>query len=176
MFIPGSTYSRRELHKRYGGQRQGGISTPARYPFLLLFTGESGGTYGYKDGWTKAGAFQYTGEGQKGDMTFVRGNRAIRDHVKDGKDLHLFEQLKKGQVRYVGQMSCIGHHDDKGPDIDGHERRTIVLNSSRPRSLLEFPMRQRRTQEPASTSSGSGPWSCRNSSGWLPTLEHVPSA
>jgi 5-methylcytosine-specific restriction protein A len=30
--------------------------------------------------WTGEGVFQYTGEGQSGDMTFEVGNKAIRDH------------------------------------------------------------------------------------------------
>ena len=42
----------------------------------------------------------YTGEGQRGDMDFVRGNLAIRDHVANGKDLHLFEYVQTGYVRY----------------------------------------------------------------------------
>ena len=96
MFIQGHVYRRRDLHDRYGGQRQGGISTPSQYPFILLFTGESGEQHGYADGWSADGLFLYTGEGQQGDMAFVRGNAAIRDHIDQGKDLHLFAQVKKG--------------------------------------------------------------------------------
>jgi hypothetical protein len=35
-FIPGHLYRRTELHKQFGGQRQGGISTPAKAPFVML--------------------------------------------------------------------------------------------------------------------------------------------
>ena len=39
-------------------------------------------------------------------MEFVRGNRAIRDHALDGKDLHLFQALGKGEgYRYVGRFA-----------------------------------------------------------------------
>ena len=64
MFIQGHVYRRSELHDRYGGQRQGGISTPSQHQFILLFTGESGEQHGYADDWSADGLFFYTGEGQ----------------------------------------------------------------------------------------------------------------
>jgi 5-methylcytosine-specific restriction protein A len=71
MFVPGQIYRRRDLHHQFGGQQQGGISTPSRFPIILLFTGDSGARYGYHDGWQADGLFLYTGEGQRGDMHFV---------------------------------------------------------------------------------------------------------
>lgn len=56
----------------FAGQRYGGLSTPSKFPFILLFTGERGEEYGYKDGWNKEGIFLYTREGQDGDMQFIR--------------------------------------------------------------------------------------------------------
>ena len=50
-FLPGQLYRRRELHKQFGGQQQGGISTPAKVPFIFLITGESGKQHGYADEW-----------------------------------------------------------------------------------------------------------------------------
>lgn len=127
MFVQGQVYRRRDLHDQYAGQRQGGISTPANHPMILLFTGESGQQYGYSDDWTEAGVFLYTGEGQRGDMGFLRGNLAIRDHSANGKDIHLFSYVRAGHVRYVSQMVCIGNHDRQGPDLDGNMRRAIVF-------------------------------------------------
>src|SRR5262249_51378918 len=89
-FIPGELYRRREIHSKYGGQTQGGISTPSRSPLIFAFTGDTGEQHGYKDGWRDDGAFRYFGEGQEGDMHFVRGNAALRDQVQSGKALHLF--------------------------------------------------------------------------------------
>jgi 5-methylcytosine-specific restriction protein A len=127
LFVPGRKYRRRDIHAKYGGQRQGGISTPAGFPFVLLFTGESGNKYGYKDRWESPELFLYTGEGQEGDMEFVRGNRAIRDHTHDGKDLHLFKYVDTGVVRYVGQMICIGYRERRVPDAHSRERKAIVF-------------------------------------------------
>lgn len=72
MFIPGQIYRRRDLHRDYGGQQQGGICTPSRFPIVLLFTGESGTQHGYRDGWQNDGLFLYTGEGQRGEPHHIR--------------------------------------------------------------------------------------------------------
>ncbi len=65
MFEQGKEYVRRtELHGRYGGQWQGGISTPAEQPLVLIFTSEGGARHGYRDRWLDADTFEYWGEGQ----------------------------------------------------------------------------------------------------------------
>jgi 5-methylcytosine-specific restriction enzyme A len=93
----------------------------------MLFTGEQGEEYGYRDGWIAGDVFLYTGEGRTGDMVFKRGNRAVRDHVGDGKDLHLFEYVAVGKVRYVGQMVCTGLRRPEAPDERGELRKAIVF-------------------------------------------------
>jgi len=50
------------------------------------------------------GTFRLSSEGQVGDMQMIRGNRAIRDHEADGKKLHLFEMVRKGEVQYLGEV------------------------------------------------------------------------
>ena len=138
MFEVGEVYRRRELHERYGGQEQGGISTPSKHPSIMLFWGDTGEQYGYKDGWVSPDRFLYTGEGQRGDMSMVRGNRAIRDHVSDGKALHLFKKASKGQVQYEGEMVCTGYREQPGPDHEARQRKTIVFELT-PRAA--FPRR-----------------------------------
>ena len=128
MFVLGQSYRRREIHETYGGQRQGGISTPAQHPLILLFTGDSGEQYGYHDGWQSNGLFYYTGEGQTGDMQMVRGNAAILQHAENGKDLLLFSQAPvRSFVKYEGQFVCIGRHSRKSNGLDGVEREAIVF-------------------------------------------------
>lgn len=106
---------------------QGGISTPANHSVILLFTAERGKEHGYSDQWTSEDTFLYTGEGQEGDMEFVRGNAAIRDHMENGKSIHLFSQVRKGYVEYVGEMQCTGYHFKDGPDTNGEIRRMIIF-------------------------------------------------
>ena len=92
IFVTGNDYRRRALHDVYGGQQQGGISIPKNKPFIFLFTGASGDSFGYKDDW-REGIFYYTGEGQRGDMRLVAGNKAIAQHAEVGKDLYLSRNL-----------------------------------------------------------------------------------
>ena len=127
MFTKGKEYRRSDIHNLYGGQRQGGISTPADHAMIFLFSSPRGETYGYHDGWTPDGLYLYTGEGQQGDMVFERGNAAINNHLANGKDLHLFERSQQGHVLYVGQMVCQGYHYRQGPDIRGDMRQMIVF-------------------------------------------------
>lgn len=136
MFEVGQIYNRRnDIHDPYGGQRQGGISTPKDQPFIFLFTGESGEQYRYRDGWDVNGVFLYTGEGQVGDMEFRAGNRAIRDHAVEGKDLHLFESLGKGRgYRYLGEFACTTWEYREGIDRDGDLRQVIVFHLLKPES------------------------------------------
>lgn len=128
MFEKGHLYKRSDLHKEYGGQRQGGIATPKDRPFLLLFTGKGGHPYGYQDGWAENGVFLFSGEGQKGNMSFKGGNKAIRDHAKNGKDLFLFEQQQKGYVRYLGCFGCGSWERHQNHDKEGRFRQTIVFH------------------------------------------------
>lgn len=125
-FIIGEIYKRTELHDKYGGQRQGGISTPAKYPYIFLFTGGTGERYGYKDRW-QGNIFSYTGEGQKGNMEFVAGNRAIRDSEKNGEELHLFKYKKKGYVEYMVELIYTGYRIEQGSDVEKHLRELILF-------------------------------------------------
>jgi len=128
-FERGKIYNRRtDIHTPFGGQEQGGITTPKNSPFIFLFTGEEGGRYGYRDEPRTDGLFEYTGEGQAGDMQFIRGNKAIRDQVADGKELLLFRTLKKkGFCEYLGSYLCVDHLIRPGKDRNNVLRDTIVF-------------------------------------------------
>ncbi len=127
MFVPGQIYRRRDIHAQYGGQQQGGISTPTSAKAIFLFTGQSGNEYGYNDVWTDDGMFLYTGEGQRGDMEFVRGNAAILRHQENDEELHLFEDAGVGSVRYIGQMVCTGFRYRQAKDQEQVFRKVIVF-------------------------------------------------
>lgn len=61
-------------------------------------------------------------------MTFTGGNKAIRDHLDNGKELLLFEKVRRdGSVRFMGHFSCIGYEHQKAPDTDGNIRQAIVF-------------------------------------------------
>jgi 5-methylcytosine-specific restriction enzyme A len=74
------------------------------------------------------GTFAYTGEGQRGDMQFIRGNLAIRDHMADGKDLQLFESTDlNGMYRFVGCYACGGWTYRVTVDRDGNNGNAIIF-------------------------------------------------
>lgn len=132
MFEPGRIYLRADLHHEWSGetqlQRQGGILTPREVPIIVVVTGEEGREFGYEDYWDDEGVFHYFGAGQEGDMEFVRGNLALRDHAESGEDVHLFEQ-ETGGLRYVGQFVGAGWNwRDDIPDRNGDLRRAIVFD------------------------------------------------
>ena len=71
-------------------------------------------------------------------MGFVRGNQAIRDHAANGKDLHLFRSLGKGQgYRYEGRFACSSWGYREGVDVNGDERRAIVFHLIQPEEAEE---------------------------------------
>jgi 5-methylcytosine-specific restriction protein A len=127
-FTPGAVYDRKtEINGPFGGSRQSGISASATHPAIFIFTGDSGEQYGYADDW-EDGAYLYTGEGQRGDMTLTRGNRALAEHAENGKAIYLFESLGKGNGnRYKGEFSCADILERIQPDVDGHDRTAFVF-------------------------------------------------
>lgn len=136
-FQEGVLYDRsRDIHGRFGGQEQGGISTPRDAPYIFLFTGESGEQYGYRDGWNDEQVFLYTGEGQVGDMEFVRGNKAIRDHLANRKQLLLFRNLGSGKRnKFLGEFVCTSWETLTAPDKNHNQRQVIVFHLVRPEDL-----------------------------------------
>lgn len=107
-FIPNQIYNRRkDIHALYGGNWQGGICPSASFPYIFIFSGKSGHQHGYRDGWDNPNVFTYTGEGQAGDMKFTKGNLALRDHLRNGKRVFLFESFSQGYVKFMGEIEYL---------------------------------------------------------------------
>ena len=126
---------RRDVHAALGGQTQSGISPSAQEPIVLLFSDPiSGPRHGYIDEWGKDdGFYHYTGEGQLGDQVMARGNKAIRDHSANGRELHLFHSSGKGQpISYIGQFSYVDHYDKDAPETGGGPTRRVLVFRLRP--------------------------------------------
>jgi hypothetical protein len=130
---PGKTIKRTSLHRRYGGQTQGGISISRKSESVFLFTDDKlGEEHGYIfDGEVKGGLYDYTGEGQTGDQRMVHGNRAIRDHQAAGRELHLFE-VKEKQLTYIGQYEYVRHRTADAPQKGSLEDRSVFVFRLRP--------------------------------------------
>ena len=121
-FIPNQLYKRTLIHDEFGGNRQGGISPSAKVPYIFIFTGKSGAQYGYQDWWDNDNIFTYTGEGQVGDMQFIRGNLALKEHLNIGKRVFLFEIEGGGLVKFISEMEFYDADYFETPDINGTNR------------------------------------------------------
>ena len=131
----GQTLIRRELQQRYGGAPFGGIEPSRSTPNVLLFTDPATGQrHGYFDGWADDGCFHYTGEGQRGDQQFREGNKAIRDHLADGRELRLFRATGR-QVTYLGAFTSDleqPYYFTDAPETGGGPLRTVIVFRLRP--------------------------------------------
>lgn len=128
-FQIGKSYRRQEeITGKFGGSRQSGIAPSKITPAIFLFTGDTGEQYGYTDHFNESGDLFYTGEGQLGDMTMTRGNRAIAEHAITGRALHVFEALGKGKpCIYKGEFFYESHSIERGLDRANKERNVIVF-------------------------------------------------
>ncbi|HEX8752465.1 MAG TPA: hypothetical protein VF731_03535 [Solirubrobacterales bacterium] len=132
---PEQTILRKDLHRRFGGQTQGGISPSAQTANVFIFydplTGER---HGYYDDWQADGCLHYTGEGQRGDQVLKAGNAAIFNHKSDGRALRVFRGAR-GVVTYEGQFEL----DDleptyrtDAPETDNGPLREVIVFRLRP--------------------------------------------
>ncbi|MCX7619035.1 hypothetical protein [Tepidiforma sp.] len=129
MFIPGEEYYRPDIHRLFGGQERPGISTPSKARAVLLFMSQGGEAFGYRDGWdAERGEYLYYAESRSGADRIIGGNRALVDHRREGKQLHLFEWTRPRWYRYIGEMEYAGHEFREGvPGRDGRPRTAIVF-------------------------------------------------
>lgn len=129
-FQVGALYNRQaQIHALLGGQQQGGISTPKESPVIIAFTGEAGVSHGYRDFGDDAEIFHYFGEGQSGNMRYTGGNRAIEQHVSEGRTLILFQMMGKGRpYRYLGEFVRLPSYiQPNTPDTKGNLRDAVVF-------------------------------------------------
>ncbi|RYY39402.1 MAG: HNH endonuclease [Chitinophagaceae bacterium] len=137
-FTIGQEYRRRDINVEFGGGWQSGISPSGQNPFIFIFSGKSGHQHGYRDRWENKDIFSYTGEGQIGNMQFTKGNLAIKEHIKNGKRIFLFTIVKKGIVRYEGELFLIDFDFFVGPDTKGNERTAIRFFLQRVGSKTDY--------------------------------------
>jgi hypothetical protein len=132
---PGDRIKRTELHRRFGGSGQGGISPSARTPNVFLFTDPVGIQHGYiGDGYGDNGTFNYTGEGQRGDQILRAGNERLLNHKTRGATLRLFKGAR-GTITYVGEFEVdpLEPYDRiLAPETGGGPARNVLVFHLRP--------------------------------------------
>ncbi|WP_047238181.1 hypothetical protein [Chromobacterium subtsugae] len=127
---------RKTLHNDHGGSRQGGISPSTQSKNVFIFSDlKAGAAHGYiMDGWKEDGLFHYTGEGQKGDQSFIKGNKAILNHVKDGRALRVFDGVR-GTVTYMGEFEldvAQPYYYADAPETNNGPLRKVIVFRLRP--------------------------------------------
>ncbi|MFC4008603.1 hypothetical protein ACFOY2_15335 [Nonomuraea purpurea] len=141
---PGEIKTRPELAKIFGGGLRGGIMPSIGTPTVLIYSDPKiGEELGYVDGWVPDDEngllFEYTGHGLN-DQTFAGGgNKAIRDHVTQGRALRIFKAVGKVPNsatvlhRYVGRFKL----DEQSPiDVRWRANKAKVM-----RKVIVFRLR-----------------------------------
>lgn len=137
LFEKNKLYKRSELHDRYGGSRQRGISTPNKHKLIFIFDSGMDEEFGYKNGWNEDdGLYYYSGEGQEGNQSFSFGNKALLNHVENGEDVYLFESLGRGTYRFVDQLILIGYDIQFGID-KYHNQREVIIFAFEPLHVIQ---------------------------------------
>jgi 5-methylcytosine-specific restriction enzyme A len=140
LFILDDVYKRSLIHDQYGGNRQGGISASAKFPYIFIFSGKAGHQHGYKDQWENPNIFSYTGEGQVNDMRFIKGNLALRDHLANGKRVFLFTEDIRSFVKFQGELALDSVDFFTGPDRDGKDRVAIKFFFKKVGAVVDYPV------------------------------------
>lgn len=123
--VVGTCYRRSDLHNGgLGGNRQKGISYPARGTHCLLFSDPSKGEeHGYRDGPEGENRYRYFGEWSgTGDMVMTGGNKAIADR---SPELYLFTAAACGHV-FRGRHALLEVRSEKTAR-DGRQFNAIVF-------------------------------------------------
>lgn len=127
---PGERILRKELHRRWGGRQQGGISPSRSSPNVFVFWSPAvGERHGCYDEFRADGFFYYTGAGQHGDQRMRDANLAILSHPEDGRRVHLFDGAG-GEVEYVGELALDDeepYYETEAPETDDGPLRKVFV-------------------------------------------------
>ena len=130
---PGTTLLRREVHTRYGGSRQSGISPSAKSRNVFVFSDlETGKKFGYDkhEGRHEDGSYRYTGEGQIGNQTLKsNGNAALLSAETKDRSIRLFK-TDGTSATYIGEYTLGDppYRVERALDRDNKERNVLVFN------------------------------------------------
>ena len=134
----GSLMPRAEIHgsifegRRVQGNSDSGITSCLEGNEVLVFMNEdeSGSPYTKLDQFLDAAetVAEYTGQGPRGDQTWTRGNKVLREADANDKPIHLFHRLSStADYRYKGIVEVADWRLDRDIDVDGNERDAIVF-------------------------------------------------
>lgn len=100
-----------------------GINPTSSTVVLISSIGKANGNFVYHDKWTSDGNYIYSGEGKTGDQTMTKGNLAIKNAARDGKQIHLFVKFSPQEYYYQGVFELINYTYENENDENGTVRK-----------------------------------------------------
>ncbi|MFX1284514.1 MAG: HNH endonuclease [Promethearchaeota archaeon] len=130
--IIGKFYLNDEIHNLMKVSPQGGIrvsTSPKYHPngHIVICVKPKAETI-YIDHFDETGNFHCTGEGQAGNQSLTKGNKAIYESKQSGKLIFLFKKHNEGgKWEFMGQMGFNDFYTSQQPDKDGNIRLVYVF-------------------------------------------------
>ena len=100
-----------------------GINPTDSTVVLISVIKKDGGYFVYHDKWTAEGDYIYSGEGRIGDQNMTRGNLAIKNAARDGKEIHLFVKFSPEEYYYQGVFVLVDYTYEDDKDENGNIRK-----------------------------------------------------
>ena len=129
----GDQLRRSEVHARYGGATQWGITSCMNGNAVLVFVNpKKSAKFGYDkwEGPRPNGRYDYTGQGPEGDQSpDRRANKSLLLTQQNRTPIYLFEA--HGPIVTFKGVFRLEHSPfryERAPDINGNERRVIVFS------------------------------------------------
>lgn len=169
----GAKIARKEIHDRFGGVREGGISPVLeKSKNIMIFSHpRASAEHGYEaDVWLDEDTFLYCGEGPSGDQQMVRYNKSVLQRAEKDKVLRVFDGTR-GEVVYKGAFEL----DSEDPwfykdsiGFDGNPRKVIMFRMLRINPILVRDLESQTTEAPYK-------WTCttHSSGGSSQTLAEI---
>lgn len=119
-------YNRRDLMDAFKGAFQSGINICKRTNTIVITSLSRKNPYG--DERFEGEVFPYVGEGQQGDQQMNRGNKALLEAKKKGREIHLFIRYKETEYTYFGIVELVGEpYFANRLDTKGNMRKVIIF-------------------------------------------------
>lgn len=119
-------FTYQQVEKQFGIRISGfgrGINPTESMVVLISSIGKSRGNFVYHDRWTTEGDYLHSGEGKNSDQVMTRGNLAIRNAARDGKEIHLLVKFSPQEYYYQGVFELVDYTYEEEKDEDGNIRK-----------------------------------------------------
>lgn len=100
-----------------------GINPTDSTVVLISVIKKGGGYFVYHDKWSANGDYIYSGEGKVGDQIMAKGNLAIKNAARDGREIHLFVKFSPQEYYYQGVFVLVDYAYEDDRDENGDIRK-----------------------------------------------------